>query len=175
MKNLIFQKVSSHYHCLVIDGLWFTTVHFNQMFGKRFLNDIFCINNAYVCACYLLCPLPGSALMTWWLPWQRFIETLTEVSKPKYMFHAVLNGVYIIYESMYRFEYIDTYQCFTMKCYPQDVFMSMKMSTVLLICSSIKHCGIRSPNTINHSLLHAVEMYLIVFILNKSLSKSKYV
>ena len=75
---------------------------------------------------YVLCQ--GPHLCTRWLPWQRFIETFTEVSKPKYMFHAVLNGMYIIhmYESMHRFEYIDTYQCSTMKCYPQDVFVSMK-------------------------------------------------
>ena len=93
---------------------------------REFPMSYFCINNAYVSACYLLCPLPRSALITWWLPWQRFIGTFTEVSKPKYMFHAVLNGVYIIYESMYRSEYIDTYQCSTMKCYPRAVFMSMK-------------------------------------------------
>ena len=65
-------------------------------------------------------------LITWWLPWQRFIETFTEVSKPKYMFHAVLNDVFILYVSMYRFEYIDAYQCPTMQCYPQDVFMPKK-------------------------------------------------
>ena len=86
----------------------------------------FCLNNAYVCACYLLYPLPGYTLLTWWLPWQQFIETFTEVSKPKYMFYAVLNGLYILYEFMYRFQYIDAYQCPTMKCYPQDVFMPMK-------------------------------------------------
>ena len=62
----------------------------------------------------------------WWLPWQPFIETFTEVSKPKYMFHVVLNGVYILYESMYRSKYIDTYQCSTIKCYPQDILMPMK-------------------------------------------------
>ena len=54
------------------------------------------------------------------------METFTEVSKPKYIFHAVFKGVYILHESMYRSEYIDTHQCSTMKCYPQDVFMPMK-------------------------------------------------
>ena len=63
---------------------------------------------------------------SWWIPWQRFIETFTEVSKPKYMFHAVLNGVYILYESMYRFEYIDRINVPQWKCYPQDVCISMK-------------------------------------------------
>ena len=43
-----------------------------------------------------------------------------------YMFYAVLNGVYILCEFMYRFEYIDAYQCPTMWSYPRDVFMSMK-------------------------------------------------
>ena len=86
----------------------------------------FCINNAYVCACYLLCCLPGSTLITWWIRCQGFIEISTEVPKPKYMFHAVLNDVYTLYESMYRFEYTDSCQCPTMKCHPQDVFMLMK-------------------------------------------------
>ena len=36
----------------------------------------------------------------------------------------------------------------------------------------MKHCGIRSPHTIKYSLLHATEMYLIVFMVNKSLSMS---
>ena len=125
-KSLSFKRyplISIALSSLAFDLPPFTLI---KCLERDFSMTYFCINNAYVSACYLLCPLPGSALMTWWLPWQRFIETFTEVSKPKYMFHAVLNGVYIIYESMYRFEYIDTYQCSAMKCYPQDVYMSMK-------------------------------------------------
>ena len=49
----------------------------------------------------------------------------------------------------------------------------LNVFTVLLICSSMKRSGIRSPHTIKYSLLHAIEMYLIVFMVNKSLSKSK--
>ena len=49
----------------------------------------------------------------------------------------------------------------------------LNVFTVLLICSSMKRCRIRSPHTIKYSLLHAIEMYLIVFMVNKSLSKSK--
>ena len=37
----------------------------------------------------------------------------------------------------------------------------------------MKRCGIRSPHTKKYSLLHAIEMYLIVFMVSKSLSKSK--
>ena len=48
----------------------------------------------------------------------------------------------------------------------------LNVFTVLLICSSMKRCGIRSPHTIKYSLLHAIEMYLIVFMVNKSLSMS---
>ena len=44
----------------------------------------------------------------------------------RYIFHAVLYGVYILHELMYRFEYMHAYQCPKMKCYLHDVFMPMK-------------------------------------------------
>ena len=57
---------------------------------RDFSMTYFCINNAYACECYLLCPLPGSALITWWLPWQRFIEAHYDVIQwkhfPRYWF-----------------------------------------------------------------------------------------
>ena len=50
----------------------------------------------------------------------------------------------------------------------------LNVFTVLLICSSMKRCGIRSPHAIKYSMLHAIEMYLIVLMVNKSLSKSLF-
>ena len=50
----------------------------------------------------------------------------------------------------------------------------LNVFTILLTlesCSSMKRCGIRSPHTVKYSLIHAIEMYLIVFMLNKSLSE----
>ena len=40
-------------------------------------------------------------------------------------------------------------------------------------CSSMKLCGIRSPHTVKYLLSHAITMYLIVFMVNKSLSESE--
>ena len=61
-----------------------------------FWRTFFCINNDYLRMCMLfIMSFAGSARITWWLPWQRFIESFMEASKPKCTFHAVLNGVYI--------------------------------------------------------------------------------
>ena len=52
----------------------------------------------------------------------------------------------------------------------------LNVFTILLTlesCSSMKHCGIRSPHTVKYSMLNAIEMYLIVFMVNKSLSESE--
>ena len=49
----------------------------------------------------------------------------------------------------------------------------LNVFTVLLICSSMTRCGIRPPHTTKYSLLHAIEMYPIVFMVIKSLSKKK--
>ena len=141
----------------------------------------FCINNAYVCACYLLCPLPGTALITWWLPWQRFIETFTKVSKPNIHVSCCLEWcvyhIWIhvplrkhIYVSMFHNEMLSTGRLYVDEMLNECLLNAF---TVLLICSSMKRCGIRSPHTIKYCMLHAIEMYLIVFMMNKSLSKSK--
>ena len=37
----------------------------------------------------------------------------------------------------------------------------------------MKLCGIRSPHTVKYLLSHAITMYLIVFMVNKSLSESE--
>ena len=85
---------------------------------------------------------------------------------------------------MYHFEYIDAYQCPTMKLYPQDVYTDevlnecvLHVCTTLLnleSCCSMKRFGIRSLHTAEYPMLHAIDMYLIVFMVNKSLSRSAF-
>ena len=154
------------------------------MFGKRFLNYIFCIDNAYVCACYLLCPLPGSSLIAWWLPWQRFIETFTEVSNLNTCFMSsemVCISCMNPCTASYTKKRINFPQCNVIhRTFYTDEMLNeciMDVCTILLTlesCSSMKRCGIRSLHTVKYSTLHATEMYLIVFMLNKPLSETEY-
>ena len=53
---------------------------------------------------------------------------------------------------------------------------AMNVCTILLTlesCSTMKPSVIRSLNTVKYSTLHAIEIYLIVFMVNKLLSESE--
>ena len=73
------------------------------------------------------------------------------------------------YVSMFHNEMLSTGRLYVDKMLNECL---LNVFTVLLICSSMKRCGIRSPHTIKYSLLHGNKMYLIVFMVSKSLSKS---
>ena len=119
------------------------------------------------------------------LPWQRLLEAFTEISKLKYICYAVLNGVHILYESIYRLEYN---RCISMS---HDVMFStgrfyadgmlndwlMNVCTTLLTLessSSMKHCGIHPLDTVEFSPIHTIEEYFIAFMLNKLLLESLF-
>ena len=51
----------------------------------------------------------------------------------------------------------------------------LKLFTNFLACSSMKPFGLRFPHTVRYSLLRAIDMYLIVFMVNKALSESEFV
>ena len=75
----------------------FTLIEFLE---RDFSMTYFCINNA-PCMCMLF-TMSFVKVHTYYL-----VASLTAIHRnlygPKYIFHTVLNGAYILYESMYRF------------------------------------------------------------------------
>ena len=77
------------------------------------------------------------------------------------------------YVSMFHYEMLSTGRLYADEMLNECLLNVFTILLTLESCSSMKRCGIRSPHTVKYSSLHAIGMYLIVFMVNKSLSGSE--